>query len=94
VFGAGGAPKLDVERAVQNGARLPNELIHPGLARGPVALSVHVDAVSDTWRRAINSDPEPDRAAFRRSHDEIEIAGVKAVCDPPAGSVERVRQIA
>src|ERR1700722_14522329 len=85
----GAIEKLDVDGPVRNGIRLADQLIHPGFARSPDTLLVYVKPMRGSWRCAVNSDPESDGAALLRcTHDEIYIARVKPVYDPPTGPVE------
>jgi hypothetical protein len=46
--------KLDLELAVGDRSRLANQLVHPGLGYGPVALLVRVDAVRGAGRLPID----------------------------------------
>ena len=57
--------KLDLELAVGDGSRLSNQLIHPGLGDGPVALLVHIDAVRGTGRLSVDEHPEAHRLPCR-----------------------------
>lgn len=54
-----------------------------------VALFVHVTSVSSARRLSIDEHEKSHRGSTRcRPHDEMEIAGVKPVCDPPVALVQ------
>jgi len=82
--------KLDFELPIDYGSRLSNQLIHPGLDNDAVAFLVNVHTVSGTRRLSVERDAEPHRLVWRcRSHDEMKITGVKAVCNAPIRPVRR-----
>ena len=82
--------KLDLELSIRDRPRLANQLIQPGFGNRPVALFVNVNAMSSARRLSIEEHAKAHGLVpSRRSHDEIEIAGVKAVHDPAAGGVLR-----
>src|SRR2546425_6204122 len=88
-----GIEKLDLESSIGDGLRLPDQLIHPLLGDRAVALVVDVDSVSSARRFSIDEHAKAHGSPWhRRSHDELEIAGVKAVRDPPVGLVEHGRR--
>src|SRR5262245_47873220 len=85
-----GIEELDLEQSLGYGLRLPDQLIQPLFGNRTLALIVDVDAVGSAWRLAINEHAKPDRAARRRrSHDEMQITGVKAVRHAAVGLVQR-----
>src|SRR5258708_22436559 len=82
--------KLDLELAIGDGLGLSDQLIHPLLGDRAVALVVDVDAVSGARRLSINKHAKSNRGSRHgRSHDEVKIAGMKTIGDPPIGLVER-----
>src|SRR5438552_4787949 len=85
--------KLDLELTISDGLRLPDQLIHPLLGDRAVALVVDVDSVSSARRFPIDEHAKAHGSPWHsRPHDEMEIAGVKAVRDPPVGFVEHGRR--
>src|SRR5215211_7964599 len=81
--------KLDLELSINDGLRLSDQLIQPLFANRAVALLVNVDPVSSA--RHLSADEHAKshgRSSSCRSHDEMKIAGVKVVCDPPVSLVE------
>src|SRR5918998_1805598 len=82
--------KLDLEVSISDGLRLSDQLIHPLFTDRAVALVVNVDPVSSARRPSIDEHAKSHGGSSRcRSHDEMKIAGVKAVRDPPVGLVQR-----
>src|SRR5258708_11803625 len=81
--------KLDVELAISNGLRLSDQLIQPLFGNRAVTLVVNVNSVSSARRLSIDEHAKAHGSSPRcRSHDEMKIAGVKAVRDPPVGFVQ------
>ena len=81
--------KLDLELSISDGLRLPDQLIQPLFGHRAVALFVDVDAVSSARRLSIDADAKAHGSSSRRrAHDEMKIAGVKAVRDPSVGLVQ------
>src|SRR5947209_16976891 len=72
--------KLDLEVTISNVFRLPYQLIQSLVAYRAVALLVHVTAMSRAWHLPIEEHAKAHGRSPRcRSHDEIQIARVKAV---------------
>src|SRR5262245_56906777 len=82
--------KLDLEKSIDNGFGLADQLIQSLFANRTVALFIDVAAVSSAWRLSINEHAKAYRDAGPcRSHDKMEITGVKAVGDAAVGLVQR-----
>src|SRR6266545_4716749 len=82
--------KLDLEQSISDGVRLSDQLIQPLFGHRAVALLVNVKSVSSAWRLSIDEHAKPHRRSSRcRSHHQMQIAGVKAVRDPPVGRVQQ-----
>jgi len=75
-----------------NGAILETSYAYaapPRLGDRAVALVGDVGAVGGSRRLPVEAHPEPDGTAGRsRCHDQVQVAGVEAVEDPPTGLVE------
>src|SRR5829696_10436528 len=81
--------KLDLELSISDGLRLSDQLIQPLFANRTVALVVNVDSVSSARRPSIDEHAKSHGRSSRcRSHDEMKIAGVKVIRDPPVGLVQ------
>src|SRR2546422_1901953 len=81
--------KLDLELSISDGLRLSDQLIQPLFGNRAVALVVNVNSVSSARRLSIDEHAKAHGSSSHcRSHDEMKIAGVKAVRDPPVGRVE------
>jgi hypothetical protein len=81
--------KLDLELSISDGLRLSDQLIQPLFGNRAVALGVNVNSVSSARRLSIDEHAKSHGSSSRcRSHDEMKIAGVKAVRDPPVGLVQ------
>src|SRR6266851_9408037 len=81
--------KLDLELSISNGLRLSDQLIQPLFGNRAVALIVNVTSVSLARRQSIDEHAKSYRSSSRRwSHDQMKIAGVKAVHDAPVGFVQ------
>src|SRR5262249_33705547 len=67
--------KLDVELAIGDGRRLPDQLVQTLFGDRAVALFVNVKAVSRAWRLSIDTHAKPHGRSWRcRAHDEMKIA--------------------
>jgi hypothetical protein len=81
--------KLDLELPISNGLRLPDQLIQPLFGHRAVALLVNVTAVRRLRRPSIEEHANAyGRSPRCRAHDQMQIAGVKTVCDAPVGRVQ------
>src|SRR5260370_15942490 len=81
--------KLDLELSISNGLRLPDQLIQPLVSRRAAAPLVNVNSVSSARRLSIAEHAKAHGRSPRRwSHDQMQIAAVKAVRDPPVGLVQ------
>src|SRR5258708_38417808 len=81
--------KLDLELSISNGPRLSDQLIQPLFGNRAVALVVNVNSVSSARRLSIDEHAKSHGSSSRRrSHDEMKIAGMKAVRDPSVGLVQ------
>src|SRR5579884_227163 len=81
--------KLDLELAIRNMPRLADQLIEPRVGQRAVALLVNVNSMSRPRRLSIEEHAKSHGRSSRcRSHDQMEIAGVKAVRDAPVGRVQ------
>src|SRR6185295_13954866 len=81
--------KLDLELSIGDGLRLSDQLIQPLFGKRSVALGVHVSSVSSARRLSVDQHAKSHGSSSHcRSHDEMKIAGVKAVRDPPVGLVQ------
>ena len=81
--------KFDLELSISDGRRLSDQLIQPRCGHRAVALVVHVNAVRSARRLSIEAHAKAHgSASWCRPHDEMQIAGVKAVHDPPVGLVQ------
>jgi hypothetical protein len=81
--------KLDLELPISNVPRLPDQLIQPLVAHRAVALLVDVTAVSRARRLSIEEHAKAHgRSSRYRPHDQVQIAGVKAVRYPPVDHIQ------
>ena len=81
--------KFDLELSIRDGWRVSDQLIQPRCGHRAVALVVHVNAVRSARRLSIEAHAKAHgSASWCRPHDEMQIAGVKAVHDPPVGLVQ------
>ena len=70
--------------------RLADQLVHPLLAHHAVAFGIDVAPVRIARWLPVDAHPEPHRRIpRRRAHDEIHVAGMEAVGNPPVGRVQR-----
>jgi len=80
----------DLEGAVGNRAGLADELVQPLFGHHPAALVVDVGPVRRTRRLPVKQHPVSHRGSWcGRPHDQVQVAGVEAVGDLPAGRVRR-----
>src|SRR5215475_14647986 len=84
-----GVEELDFELPIGDGHRLADELIESLLGNCADALVVDVDPVCGARRLPIHEYAKPHRGAWLcRTHDEMQIAGVKSVRDTSTGLVQ------
>src|SRR5712691_874669 len=82
--------KLDLELAIGDGLRLPDQLMQPLFGNGTVALLVDIDSVrSARWLSIDEQAKSHGGSRRRRPHDEVKIAGMKTIGDPTVGFVQR-----
>src|SRR5262245_1935793 len=82
--------KLDLELSISDVVRLSDQLVQPLFGNRAVALVVNVNSVSSARRLSIDEHAKAHGSSWRcRSHDKMQIAGVKAVHDPPVGLVQQ-----
>src|SRR5712691_5015827 len=80
----------DLEGAVGDGAGLADELVHPLLREGAVAVGAGVGSVRLAGWLSVDTDAEPEGSSWCCwSHDEVEVAAVEAAGDLPARRVQR-----
>src|SRR5262249_5710333 len=81
--------ELDLKQPIGNGLGLSDQLIQSLFGDRSVALIVDIGPVSSTRRPSIKEHAKPHGSPSRcRSHDEMQIAGVEAIYDPPVGLVQ------
>jgi hypothetical protein len=79
-----GTGELDLERSIDDGPGLTNQLIQPLFGDLAGAGAVDVGAVGDPRRLSINRHAKRHRGSGPgRSHDQMKVARMKAVADPP-----------
>src|SRR5262245_35984022 len=72
--------KLEFALPIDDGFRLPDQLIETLLGDRADTLLVDVDAMTGTGRLAIDEDAKSHGCAWcGRPHDEMQVAGVKAI---------------
>jgi len=74
-----GTEELDLELSIDDGLRLPDQLVQALFRHCAVALFVDIDTM--------NVAKPHRRAGLRRAHDEVEIAGVKTIGDAAIGLI-------
>src|SRR6266498_5137313 len=80
----------DVCSSDLDGAGLADELVHPLVREGAVAVAVDVGPVRLAGWLPVEQDAEPHRGCWCCwSHDQVEVAGVEAAGDLPVRRVER-----
>ena len=73
---------------------LANQLIEPLLRDRSVALLVDVEAVRVARRLSVDEHPKRHRGpSLPRAQDEVDVAGVEAERDLPAGAVQHARPL-
>ncbi len=78
----------DLEGALDDARRLPDELVQPLIDQGAVAFVVHVEPVRRPRRLAVEQNAVTHRAAGRRrTHDSVQVARLEPVDDPAVGGV-------
>jgi hypothetical protein len=83
-----GIEKLDLELSIGDRSRFSNQLIQALLRDRAVTLGAYITSMACAWRLSIDEHSKRDGSSARGwSHDEVEIARMKSVCDPPAGGV-------
>src|SRR3977135_353836 len=81
--------KLDLELAIGDGLRLSDQLVQPLFGNCALALLVNVNSMSCARRPSIDQHAKSHGGPLgRRAHDEMKIAGVKAVRDASVGLVQ------
>src|SRR5437899_12164277 len=81
--------ELDLELSVNDGVRLSDQLIQPLFANRAVASVVDVDSVSRArWLSVDEHAKSHGSSSHQRPHDQMNVASVKAVRDPPVGLVQ------
>src|SRR5215469_18346979 len=55
--------ELNLKPPIGDGTGLSDQLVHPWLGDGAIALVVNIGAVSDPRRPSIDEDPEPHRTS-------------------------------
>jgi hypothetical protein len=58
-----GIEEFDLEGALGNGPRLPDQLIEPLLPHAAPPFRIDIETMVGTRRRAVDSDPEANRPA-------------------------------
>src|SRR5215213_2485900 len=80
----------DLKGALADRAWLANELVEPWLGDRAVALVVDIRPVGASRGQPVDTHMElHGRLLSCRSHDQVQVAGVEAVEDPPTGLVQR-----
>src|SRR5438132_1644434 len=81
--------EFDLEGSILNAAPLADQLVEPLIIRSSPPLAVNVASVGCASRLAVDKDPKLDRSgSFGRSHDEVDVTGMKAKGDTPVRLVE------
>jgi hypothetical protein len=69
---------------------LADELVGPLLRDGAVAVAVAVGSVGLAGYLSVDANAAPQRPSrYRRSHDEVKVAGVESAGDLPVCGVQR-----
>jgi hypothetical protein len=74
-----GIEKLDGDLMIDDGPRLPNQLVHALLSNGSVALVVKINARGGANRLSIDERPKAYWGSVRRSHHQVQIARMKRI---------------
>jgi hypothetical protein len=84
-----GIQKLDLELSIGDGLRLSNQLVQPLFGNRAFASLIDVKPASrNCWLPVYEHTKPHGRSSLGRPHDEMKVAGVEAVRDPPAGLVQ------
>src|SRR6266542_2570786 len=82
----------DLEGAVRDRSRLPDQLIQPLVHHRAVALFVNVEPVRVPGRPSVDEHAERNGGPWRPwTQDQVDVARVEAERDPPAGFVQHAR---
>jgi hypothetical protein len=83
-----GIQKLDLELSISDGLRLSDQLVQPLFGNCAFASHIKVKSASrDCWLPVYEHAKPHGRSWLGRTHNEMKVAGVEAVRDPPAGLV-------
>ena len=87
-----GSEECDLERPVADRTSLANQLVQPLLGQHAVTLFVYIESVRGAGRFSVDEHGERHaRAPRRRSHHEIDVAGVEPKRDPSNGLAQYAR---
>jgi hypothetical protein len=87
-----GIEELDLELSFSDRPRLPNRLIQALLGHCAATLVIDVTSMACARRVSIDEHAKRNGSSVRGwPHDEVEIARMKTVGDPPARSVQHGR---
>jgi hypothetical protein len=76
--------EFDLEGSILNAAPLANQLVEPLIIRRSLPLAVNVASVGCANSLAVDKDAKPHRTGtFGRSHDDVDVTGMKAKGDTP-----------
>src|SRR6266511_2642612 len=82
----------DLEGAVRDRSRLPDQLIQPLVHHRAVALFVDVESARFAGRLTVDEHAEGNGGPWRPwTQDQVDVARVEAERDPPAGFVQHAR---
>src|SRR5262245_2194168 len=80
-----GVEELDLELAIDDRFGLSDQLMQARLADDAIAGGIHVETSRGSRRLAVNRHAETNRGPLQwRTHDEMQVAGMKAIRDPSA----------
>src|SRR6202022_1292356 len=81
--------EFDLEGSILNAAPLADQLVEPLIIRSALALTIDVGSMGCACGLAIDKDAKPHRSGtFGRSHDQVDVTGMKAKGDTPVRLVE------
>src|SRR6516225_5112883 len=81
--------KLDHELSISDRLQLANHLVCALFSHCAVALLVNVGSMRRAWRLPVDQHAEFHRhSRRRRTHDKVEIAGVKTIHDASIGLIQ------
>ena len=84
-----GIQKLDLELSIGDGLRLSDQLVQPLFGHRAFASHINVkSAIRDCWLPVYEYAKPDGRSSLGGPHDEMKVAGVEAVRDPPAGLIQ------